>query len=435
MNRMDESLKKQIQELYKSGAKLAAVKLYKDAMGIDLLEAKDYIDNLFESGELNISSAIASNSLIAEGDSNNEFSMTIDEVFSITGRGILVTGKIDNGFINSGEEVEIIGNQDTNRSATILEIEILRNIVDRGNAGNTVGLLVSGIDKEDVEKGMIVVKPQTNKPKNMREIMASRNTQQTVIPGHFSPVETIEPYVPFESVTPLENSYIDNSNSDNLNSILNKKKQLLSEIDVLIEETAKVSEEINNQEDELKELQNQLNNKNIELKDLVNLEYSVNTIEKTIASIIDDIKSLFNEHFNSDLINPNVYQIIKLKIYKNTIEDALLALVFKHNSSKIKIKEKFKSILSVAFSSYLFYGAREIGMKYGEYSGFGIFINCVAVVFIFLAIGILSNSSNYSGKDLIVLINNNKSNELSKKINYLNSIHKLPKEVLQLINK
>ena len=87
-------------------------------------------------------------------DIEKPFLMPIEDVFSITGRGTVVTGKIEQGVINSGEEIEIVGIRDT-QLTTVTGVEMFRKILDQGMAGDNVGLLLRGTGKEDVERGQV----------------------------------------------------------------------------------------------------------------------------------------------------------------------------------------------------------------------------------------------------------------------------------------
>jgi elongation factor Tu len=94
------------------------------------------------------------------------FLMPVEDVFSITGRGTVATGRIETGVINSGEEVEIIGMQDAaiKLKSVITGVEMFRKILDRGEAGDNVGLLLRGIDKKDIRRGMVIAKPGSITP-------------------------------------------------------------------------------------------------------------------------------------------------------------------------------------------------------------------------------------------------------------------------------
>ena len=92
------------------------------------------------------------------------FLMPVEDVFSITGRGTVATGRIERGIINSGEPVEILGMGAENMKSTVTGVEMFRKILDRGEAGDNVGLLLRGIDKEDIRRGMVICKPGSVKP-------------------------------------------------------------------------------------------------------------------------------------------------------------------------------------------------------------------------------------------------------------------------------
>ena len=91
------------------------------------------------------------------------FLMPIEDVFSISGRGTVVTGRIETGIVNVGDEVEIIGIKDTQKTA-VTDIEMFRKLLDEGQAGDNVGLLLRGLKKEDIERGQVIIKPGTVKP-------------------------------------------------------------------------------------------------------------------------------------------------------------------------------------------------------------------------------------------------------------------------------
>jgi elongation factor Tu len=92
------------------------------------------------------------------------FLMPVEDVFSITGRGTVATGRIETGVINSGEEVEVIGMQETKMKSVVTGVEMFRKLLDRGEAGDNVGLLLRGIDKNDIRRGMVIAKPGSITP-------------------------------------------------------------------------------------------------------------------------------------------------------------------------------------------------------------------------------------------------------------------------------
>ena len=94
---------------------------------------------------------------------DKSFLMPIEDVFSITGRGTVVTGRIEQGVIHTGDEVEIIGIRDTSKT-TITGVEMFRKILDQGQAGDNVGCLLRGTDKEEVERGQVLAKPGSITP-------------------------------------------------------------------------------------------------------------------------------------------------------------------------------------------------------------------------------------------------------------------------------
>jgi len=99
-----------------------------------------------------------------ERDTDKPFLLPVEDVFSITGRGTVATGKIERGVINSGDPVEIVGLGAEKMTSTVTGVEMFRKILDRGEAGENVGLLLRGIEKSDVKRGMVVVKPGSITP-------------------------------------------------------------------------------------------------------------------------------------------------------------------------------------------------------------------------------------------------------------------------------
>jgi elongation factor Tu len=99
-------------------------------------------------------------------DNEKPFLMSIEDVFTITGRGTVATGRIETGVINTGDAVDIIGMQDEKISSTITGVEMFRKILDRGEAGDNVGLLLRGIEKSDIRRGMVIARPGTITPHN-----------------------------------------------------------------------------------------------------------------------------------------------------------------------------------------------------------------------------------------------------------------------------
>jgi elongation factor Tu len=96
-------------------------------------------------------------------DIDQPFLMSIEDVFSITGRGTVVTGRIERGIVKVGETVEIVGLRDT-QSTVVTGVEMFRKLLDQGQAGDNVGVLLRGIDKEAVQRGQVLAKPGTIKP-------------------------------------------------------------------------------------------------------------------------------------------------------------------------------------------------------------------------------------------------------------------------------
>ena len=96
-------------------------------------------------------------------DLEKPFLMPVEDVFSITGRGTVGTGRIDRGVVKTGETMEIVGIRET-RNTVVTGVEMFRKLLDRGEAGDNVGLLLRGVDKKDLERGMVIAAPKSITP-------------------------------------------------------------------------------------------------------------------------------------------------------------------------------------------------------------------------------------------------------------------------------
>ena len=97
-------------------------------------------------------------------DSDKPFLMPVEDVFSITGRGTVATGRIEAGVINSGDPVDIVGMGEEKLTSTVTGVEMFRKILDRGEAGDNVGLLLRGVEKTEIRRGMVICKQGSVKP-------------------------------------------------------------------------------------------------------------------------------------------------------------------------------------------------------------------------------------------------------------------------------
>ncbi len=97
-------------------------------------------------------------------DNEKPFLMPVEDIFSITGRGTVATGRIETGIVNSGDALEMVGLGAKNRRTVCTGVEMFRKILDRGEAGDNVGLLLRGVDKNEIKRGMILAKPGAIKP-------------------------------------------------------------------------------------------------------------------------------------------------------------------------------------------------------------------------------------------------------------------------------
>tara|TARA_Y100001970_G_scaffold207934_1_gene253364 strand:+ start:16 stop:1206 length:1191 start_codon:yes stop_codon:yes gene_type:complete len=96
-------------------------------------------------------------------DVDKDFLMPVEDVFSITGRGTVATGRIESGVVKVGEDVEIVG-MDADKKSVCTGVEMFRKILDEGQAGDNAGILLRGVDKEDIQRGQVIVKPGSIKP-------------------------------------------------------------------------------------------------------------------------------------------------------------------------------------------------------------------------------------------------------------------------------
>ncbi|WP_022834471.1 elongation factor Tu [Salisaeta longa] len=99
-----------------------------------------------------------------ERDVDQPFLMPIEDIFSITGRGTVVTGRIERGRIHTGDEIDIVGMQEEKLTSTVTGIEMFNKTLDEGEAGDNAGILLRGIKKEEVERGMVLAEPETVTP-------------------------------------------------------------------------------------------------------------------------------------------------------------------------------------------------------------------------------------------------------------------------------
>ena len=97
-------------------------------------------------------------------DNEKPFLMPVEDVFSITGRGTVATGRIETGVIHTSDEVEIVGLDEQKRKSVVTGVEMFRKILDQGEAGDNVGLLLRGIDKKEIKRGMVIAKPGSITP-------------------------------------------------------------------------------------------------------------------------------------------------------------------------------------------------------------------------------------------------------------------------------
>ncbi|MTD92934.1 elongation factor Tu [Hyphomicrobium sp. xq] len=131
--------------------------------GSALMALEDKKPELGRNAILELMNAVDASIPQPERPIDQPFLMPIEDVFSISGRGTVVTGRIERGIVKVGEEVEIVGIKDTQKSI-VTGVEMFRKLLDQGQAGDNVGCLLRGIDKEAVERGQVLCKPGSVKP-------------------------------------------------------------------------------------------------------------------------------------------------------------------------------------------------------------------------------------------------------------------------------
>ncbi|WP_033436712.1 elongation factor Tu [Saccharothrix isguenensis] len=113
---------------------------------------------------LGLMAAVDENIPEPEREVDRPFLMPVEDVFTITGRGTVVTGRIERGIVKVNEEVEIVGIKETSKKTTVTSIEMFKKFLDEGRAGDNAALLLRGVKREEVERGMVIVKPGTTTP-------------------------------------------------------------------------------------------------------------------------------------------------------------------------------------------------------------------------------------------------------------------------------
>lgn len=118
----------------------------------------------WENSVLELMDAVDTWILLPKRDVEKDFLMPIEDVFSITGRGTVATGRIETGIANTGDAVDIIGMGAEKLTSVVTGVEMFRKILDRGEAGDNVGILLRGIDKDEIKRGMVICKPGSVTP-------------------------------------------------------------------------------------------------------------------------------------------------------------------------------------------------------------------------------------------------------------------------------
>ena len=118
----------------------------------------------WEAGVMSLMQAVDDYVPTPERDKDKPFLMPVEDVFSITGRGTVATGRVERGIVRTGEKVEIVGIRPEKTTTTVTGVEMFRKILDEGQAGDNVGLLLRGVAKDGVERGQVIVHPDSIKP-------------------------------------------------------------------------------------------------------------------------------------------------------------------------------------------------------------------------------------------------------------------------------
>ncbi|MCX6327878.1 MAG: elongation factor Tu, partial [Bacteroidia bacterium] len=121
-------------------------------------------ESKWEEKVMELMNAVDSYIPIPPRENEKPFLMPVEDVFSITGRGTVATGRIETGVVNTGDELELIGLGATKRKSICTGVEMFRKILDRGESGDNVGLLLRGVDKKEIKRGMVLAKPGTITP-------------------------------------------------------------------------------------------------------------------------------------------------------------------------------------------------------------------------------------------------------------------------------
>jgi uncharacterized membrane protein len=228
--------------------------------------------------------------------------------------------------------------------------------------------------------------------------------------------------------------------------MLNKKNEILSEIESSIKNIDGKKSDLEKLENDIATLKKQIEELKKDKSNLVNEEYASQKIDKEIKFFIKEIKLIFKEKYKSDLICDDLYKTIKLKINNNSIDQILIEQKsFKHNSSRLNLKKVLQSFLFlitaasfllIAYLNKEYYGGvYKPGMVIKFYTNFGVILNILGVILIILGLGNMIFINMMLSVELKNLINKKKSEELNNTIDFLNSIHQLPKEIKEMVKK
>ncbi len=138
--------------------------------GLQVVEAPDSEDwtrntsNRWIKAIWDLMDAVDSYIPLPQRELDKPFLMAVEDVFTITGRGTVATGRVERGVLKTGEEVELVGFRDEPRKTVVTSIEMFRKVLDTAEAGDNAGLLLRGVDRDEIERGMVIAKPGSIKP-------------------------------------------------------------------------------------------------------------------------------------------------------------------------------------------------------------------------------------------------------------------------------
>ncbi len=225
-----------------------------------------------------------------------------------------------------------------------------------------------------------------------------------------------------------------------------KSSEIEKEIEQIHINIEKLNEENKNKQNEIDNLKNILVEKKQYIEELIHKTYSKTEISKNIAQLYENLNSQYYNQYNSNLVDDEAKLIsdIHKNITESSVESILIELNFKHNNIKIKFKGWFYTLTITSLAVFLFSISYEYFRPYDpwleyktgngkSYNFIGWIINAFGGFFVISGLGKLLTLSNVAKNEVIEIINSNKDPKFKELLNYLNSIHKLPAEIKNLI--